>query len=88
MMVMALTVFWYDIRGGIQIEDTFEWGVLPSNRGIFFAIRRLDLNLLYVVRWTNWTKKLDVKIRYIFLFISYFGLCLSFSSLIHWFFFS
>ena len=69
-MVMALTVFWYDFRGGIQNEDTFEWGVLASNRGIFFAITRLDLNLLYVVRWTNWTKKLDIKIRYIFLFIS------------------
>ena len=69
-MVMALTVFWYDIMEIIQIEDTFEWGVLASNRGIFFAITRLDLNLLYVVRWTNWTKKLDIKIRYIFLFIS------------------
>jgi hypothetical protein len=72
MMVMAMTVFWYDISGGIQIEDTCEWGVLASNRSIFFAIRRFDLNLLYVVRWTNWTKKFDIKIRYIFLFISYF----------------
>ena len=56
MLGMTMTVFWYDISGGIQIEDTCEWGVLASNRSIFFAIRRFDLNLLYVVRWTNWTK--------------------------------
>ncbi len=72
MMGMTMTVFWYDISGGIEIEDTFEWGVLASYRSIFFAIRRFDFNLLYVVRWTNWTKKLDIKIRYTFLFISHF----------------
>ncbi len=64
MMGMTMTVFWYDISGGggIQIEDTCEWGVLASNRSIFFAIRRFDLNLLYVVRWTNWTKNLILKL--------------------------
>jgi hypothetical protein len=72
MMGMTMTVFWYDISGGIRIEGTYELGFIASNRSIFFAIRRFDLNLLYVVRWTNWTKKLDIKIRYIFLLISHF----------------
>ncbi len=57
---------------------------------ILFSIIRLEFTVLYVVRWTCWTKKLDVKITYIFLSTSicYFCLCLSFCCLNHWSFFS
>jgi hypothetical protein len=56
MMGMTMTVFWYDISGGIQSEDTFYVGVQASNRRIFFSIIRFEFSLLYVVRWTIWTK--------------------------------
>jgi hypothetical protein len=56
MMGMTMTVFWYDISGGIQIqsEDIFYVGVQTSNRRIFFSIIRFEFSLLYVVlvRWT------------------------------------
>ncbi len=55
---------------------------------ILFSITRLELSVLYVVRWTCWTKKLDVKIKHNFLSICYFCLCLSFCCLNHWSFFS
>ena len=55
---------------------------------ILFSITRLEFSVLYVVRWTCWTKKLDVKITYNFLSICYFCLCLSCCCLNHWSFFS
>ncbi len=55
---------------------------------ILFSITRLEFSVLYVVRWTCWTKKLDIKITYNFLSICYFNLCLSCCCLNHWSFFS
>ena len=55
---------------------------------ILFSITRLEVSVLYVVRWTRRTKKLDVKITYNFLSICYFCLCLSCCCLNHWSFFS
>ncbi len=56
---------------GIQNEDTFRLGGTRSLWRIFFSIRRIGISLLYVVRWTFGSEKLDIKIIYNCLFITY-----------------